>query len=54
MKLQKRLNRRVGDKEYVKWYVNIPAELVTEFGWKEGQELDTKKQRRKLVLESKE
>jgi len=54
MKLQKRTNRRVGNKEYVKWYVNLPSELIVEFGWKEGQELQTKKDRRKLILESKE
>ena len=50
MKLQKRVNRRVGDKEYVKWYVNIPSDMVKEFGWKEGQELQPEKNSKKLVL----
>ena len=40
MKLQQRLNRKVGDKEYVKWYVDIPSEVIQEVGWKKGSELE--------------
>jgi hypothetical protein len=40
MKLQKRFNRRVGDKEYSKWVVVLPDNEVSRLGWKEGIELD--------------
>jgi hypothetical protein len=40
VKLQKRFNRRVGDKEYSKWVVVLPDNEVTRLGWREGIELD--------------
>ena len=40
MRLQKRFNRKVGDKEYSKWIVVLPNDKVQELGWKEGVELD--------------
>ena len=40
MKLQKRFNRRVGDKEYSKWIVIFPDALVAELDWKEGIQLE--------------
>jgi bifunctional DNA-binding transcriptional regulator/antitoxin component of YhaV-PrlF toxin-antitoxin module len=40
MKLQKRFNRRVGEKEYSKWVIVLPQEKVEELGWKEGTELE--------------
>jgi hypothetical protein len=39
MKLQKRLNRKVGDKEYSKWVVILQDNHVDNLGWKEGTEL---------------
>jgi len=39
MQLQKRFNRKVGDKEYSKWQVVIPPETIEKLGWKEGEEL---------------
>lgn len=39
MRLQKRLSRRIGSKEYVKWVITIPPEIIENLGWKEGQEL---------------
>jgi hypothetical protein len=41
MKLQKRFNRRVGNREYSKWVIVLPDTFVTKLGWKEGMELDT-------------
>ena len=35
-KLQKQLNRRVGDKEYYKYSLVIPQEVIDEMNW-EGQ-----------------
>jgi hypothetical protein len=40
VKLQKRFNRRVGDKEYSKWVVVLPSDEVSRLGWKEGVELE--------------
>jgi len=40
VKLQKRFNRRVGDKEYSKWVVVLPDNEVSRLGWKEGIELE--------------
>ncbi len=39
MKLQKRLSRRVGKKEYVKWVVTIPPSEIDKLHWKEGETL---------------
>ena len=54
MKLQKRINRRVGDKEYLKWYVGIPSEKIKEAGWKDGYELEVKVKNGKIILETKD
>lgn len=40
MKLQKRFNRRVGNKEYSKWIVILSDSLVAELDWKEGMQLE--------------
>jgi hypothetical protein len=40
VKLQKRFNRRVGDKEYSKWVVVLPSDEASRLGWKEGVELE--------------
>ncbi|MEM4377660.1 MAG: AbrB/MazE/SpoVT family DNA-binding domain-containing protein [Candidatus Nitrosotenuis sp.] len=53
MKLQKRVNRRVGDKEYLKWYVDIPAEAIEKAGWKESVELDFDIRDNKITLRPK-
>jgi hypothetical protein len=41
LKLQKRFNRRVGDKEYSKWIVILPDALVAKLNWKEGVQLES-------------
>ena len=53
MKLQKRSNRKVGDKEYVKWYVDIPSDLIDEAGWKEKLDLEAVVKDGKIILKSK-
>lgn len=53
MKLQQRLNRKVGDKEYVKWYVDIPADVITQAGWKEGSDLEVVVKDGKIMLKPK-
>ena len=39
VKLQKQLSRHFAGREYPKWVVVLPPEIVKELGWKEGQEL---------------
>lgn len=53
MKLQTRTNRKVGDKEYKKWYVDIPSNLIDEAGWKEKSELEAIVKDGKIILKSK-
>lgn len=53
MKVQKRVNRRVGDKEYLKWYVDIPPHIIKETGWKESMELDFDVKGNKIILKPK-
>ena len=54
MKLQKRFNRRVGDKEYDKWIVTIPPEDINRLGWKDGADLEVVVKDGKLVLKPKD
>lgn len=51
MQLQRRLNRKVGDKEYSKWLIGISPEKIEELGWKEGEELTETIEGKKLTLE---
>lgn len=53
MKLQKRLNRKVGDKQYAKWEIDIPPEVVKEAGWNAGTELEVDVKDNKVVLRPK-
>ncbi len=51
MKLQKQLSRKVGDKDYAKWVLVIPPEIIKEACLKEGQELKIKVKDNKLIIE---
>lgn len=53
MKLQKRINRRVGDKEYLKYYVDIPANEIDKLDWINGQDLDFEVKGDKIILKPK-
>lgn len=53
MKLQKRMNRKVGDKEYLKWYVDIPSEIIKEAGWKEKADLEAMVKDGKIIIKTK-
>jgi hypothetical protein len=53
VKLQKRFNRRVGDKEYSKWVVVLPDNEVSRLGWKEGVDLEANTKNGTLELKSK-
>lgn len=53
MKVQKRLNRKVGSKEYAKWEIDIPPSVIKEVGWKDGTELDVDVKDHSVVLKPK-
>ena len=50
-KLQKQISRKVGKKEYSKYVVVIPEEIVKETGLKEGEELLIKSNKEKIIIE---
>ena len=54
MKLQKRVNRRVGKKEYLKWYVDIPSSMIDKVDWKEGINLKVVIKNDKITLQPEE
>lgn len=51
MKLQSQVSRKVGDKEYRKFWIVIPEKLLKKLGWKTGQELKGDVKGDKLVIE---
>lgn len=50
LKLQKHLNRKVGDKEYSKWIVMIPSDKISEAGWSEGDNIEAIVKRHEIIL----
>jgi bifunctional DNA-binding transcriptional regulator/antitoxin component of YhaV-PrlF toxin-antitoxin module len=50
MKLQKRFLREVNKKKYYKFMINIPPELIEKAKLKEGDELEGKAEKGKVVL----
>jgi len=51
VKLQRQFNRRVKKKEYSKWLLVIPPEVVDKLGWKEGDDLSAEVEGTALKLE---
>lgn len=54
MKLQKRLSRYVGKKEYVKWIITIPPEIIEKLTWKAGEDLKSEIHSNKLIISKQE
>jgi antitoxin component of MazEF toxin-antitoxin module len=50
MKLQKQLSRKVGNKEYAKYVIAIPAKLIESLGWTEGQSLESEVMNHTLII----
>ncbi len=50
MKLQSQVSRKVGDKEYKKFWIILPQILLKKLNWKSGQELETEVKGNKLIL----
>ena len=51
MKLQSQVSRKVGDKEYKKFWIVISQEILRKLGWKTGQELKAEVKNGKLIVE---
>jgi len=51
MKLQSQVSRKVGDKEYKKFWIVIPQKILQKLNWKSGQELKGEVKGDKLVIE---
>jgi len=51
MKLQSQVSRKVGDKEYKKFWIVIPQKLLKKLKWKIGQELKGNIKKGKLIIE---
>ena len=52
MKVQGQVSRRVGKKEYRKFWVVIPNEIVEKLGWGEGQEVSPEVKGHTLLLKA--
>ena len=52
MRLRDKLNRRVGDRVYRKWYLSISNADVKQLGWSRGQELRVRISGGKMVIEA--
>ena len=50
MQLQKQLNRKVDDKEYSKFLLVVPPQVVAELQWKEGEELEHEVKNQSLII----
>lgn len=54
MKLQKRFLRKHNNKDYYKYMVNIPPELIQNAQLKEGDELEGEAEKDKIILKKKQ
>jgi len=52
MKLQSQVSRRVGKKEYRKFWVVIPNDIIARLGWVEGQEVSPEVKGHTLILKT--
>lgn len=53
MKIQKQLSKKRDKKEYYRYVVNIPSELMDESGFKEGDELEAEAKKGEIKLKKK-
>ena len=54
MKLQKRFLRKYNEKDYFKFMVNLPPEIVEQAKLKEGDELETEVERGIIKIKKKD
>jgi len=51
MKLQKRFLRKYNEKDYFKFMINLPPEIIEQAKLKEGDELKVRVEKDKIILE---
>jgi len=50
LKLQRKLNRKIGDEEYYKWYIPVSPDIISELKWKKGDSLHAKISGNRLII----
>ena len=50
MILQQRYNKTIGKKDYFKYQITIPPEIVASIGWKPGDKLSCQTESKSLVI----
>lgn len=53
MKIQKRFLRKYNNKDYYKFMINIPPEIIKTSGFKEGDELEAEAKKGEIKLKAK-
>ena len=53
MKIQKRFLRKYKDKDYYKYMVNLPPNIIKEAGIEYGEDIDIKAEKGKIILKKK-
>jgi len=51
MKLQKQLSKKYGDKEYSKYVIVVPQDIIAKLEWKGGEEIKASVKGFKLIIE---
>jgi hypothetical protein len=54
MKIQKQLSKKRYKKEYYRYVVNIPLEIISSAGFKEGDELEANATKGKIELKKRQ
>lgn len=50
LELQRQSSRKYKGKEYIKWVIVIPTEIIETLGWKDKEDLTSKIQDQELVI----
>ena len=53
MQIQSTVSRKIGKKEYKKYWVVIPPKVMKELGWKKGDKVDPLVINKKLLIDLK-
>ncbi|MCX6750711.1 MAG: AbrB/MazE/SpoVT family DNA-binding domain-containing protein [Candidatus Pacearchaeota archaeon] len=54
MKIQKQLSKKRENKEYYRYVINLPSELLKDSGFHEGDELEAEAKKGEIKLKRKE
>ncbi len=51
MRILKKINRTVGDKQYYKYLIPVPKEIIEDMGWSELTNVDFRIKGKMLIIE---